>query len=163
MASSKKLAEQNVFERLALVLPDASAALAGDDLDLRARAVLAILLDRVSGGGFDAFLPSTSDPRVCPNCNQPADSKTSPYCSDCCRQEAAFVRQMRDSLANGTIFDEHRQTMKGEVLWRLLGAGLPRRLALVPEKARERVFKRTEGKCEICGAPATTIDNTGSG
>ena len=162
MASSKKLAEQNVFERLALVLPDAASAAVGDDLDLRARAVLAILLSRLKEGGFNV-LPCASDPRLCPNCNQPAESKTSPYCSDCCRQEAAFVRQMRDSIANGTIFDEHRQTMKGEVLWRLLGAGLPRRLSLVPEKARERVFKRAEGKCEICGATATTIDNTGSG
>lgn len=151
-----------MFERLALVLPDAASAAVGDDLDLRARAVLAILLSRMKEGGFNV-LPRASDPRLCPNCNQPAESKTSPYCSDCCRQEAAFVRQMRDSIANGTLFDEHRQTMKGEVLWRLLGAGLPRRLSLVPEKARERVFKRGEGKCEICTAPATTIDNTGSG
>jgi hypothetical protein len=53
--------------------------------------------------------------------------------------------------------------MKGEQMWRLLGGGLPRRLSLVPERSKERVIKKAEGKCELCGAPATTIDNTGSG
>ena len=141
--------------------PPASEAVVGDDLDHRARAVLRILLDRLPA----VELPPSIAPNVdtCPNCDRPVASFNTPYCSDCCRERAAFIRQMRDSIANDSLLDPHRQTMKGEQMWRLLGGGLPRRLALVPENARARVFKKAEGKCELCGAPATRIDNTGSG
>jgi hypothetical protein len=154
--------EQSRLEELAAALPSTREAAEGEDLDRRARGVLAIVVERTTTVGTSAG-SAFSDPELCPNCGIVASVKTSPYCSDCCRERAAFVRQMRDGLAKGTIFDEHRQAMKGEGMWRLLGGGLPRRLSLVPDKARERVFKRAEGKCELCGAPATTIDNTGSG
>jgi len=150
-------------DELRAALPSAKDARAGDDLDLRARAVLAILIDAMMERAQATDSAQQFDARLCPNCGELATSKTSPYCSDCCRERAAFVRQMRDGIASGSILDPHRQTMKGEAMWRLLGGGLPRRLALVPESARKRVFKRSEDKCELCGAPATTIDNTGSG
>jgi len=156
-------AEISALEKLKGSLPSSSEMAVGDDLDLRARAVLTLLMNRLEQGNLAALKPIGQDPRLCPNCGEEVASKSSPYCGDCCRGHAAFVRQMRDSIANDSILDEHRQTMKGEVLWRLLGGGLPRRLSLVPEKARERVFKREEGKCEVCGAPSVTIDNTGSG
>src|SRR3954468_15911508 len=140
-----KQTTSNILPKLIESLPPSATAVVGDDLDLRARAVLAFLVERLPNVGEQArFMPT--DAKHCPNCDQPALSKTSPYCSDCCRQHAAFVRQMRDGLAQETILDPQRQTMKGEVLWRLLGAGLPRRLSLVPEKARERVLKKVEGK-----------------
>jgi hypothetical protein len=161
MAQRRQL-ENDPIAQLSLALPAAGEAGIGEDLDLRSRATLAVLIDAMSR---ISELPNRIErnPAICPNCDSLATSKTSPYCSDCCRERAAFVRQMRYGLASGSILDEHRQTMKGEVLWRLLGAGVPRRLAHVAEKARERVFKKAEGKCESCGAPATTIDNTGSG
>ena len=143
-------------------LPKEDDAWIGDDLDHRARAVLSILVVRIKRSDGSGTRIS-EDPATCPNCGAVVLSKTSPYCSDCCREQAAFIRQMRDRIANGTLLEPQSQTMKGEQMWRLLGGGLPRRLSLVPESARQRVFKRAEGKCEICGAPATTIDNTGSG
>jgi len=142
-------------------MPAAAEAAYGDDLDLRARAVLRILLDRLPSVVVPVAIEPNAD--LCPNCDRPVPSFTTPYYSDCCRERAAFIRPMRDSLANGSLLDPHRQAMKGEQMWRLLGGGLPRRLSLVPESARARVFKKQEGKCELCGAPATRIDNTGSG
>ncbi|MEA2553939.1 MAG: hypothetical protein QOJ65_2115 [Fimbriimonadaceae bacterium] len=142
-------------------LPSAGEAATGEDLDLRARAVVAILAERMLTSVDKTSIPQ--DPATCPNCGIPTASKSSPYCCDCCREQAAFVRQVRDGLSKGTIFEESRQINKGEVLWRLLGGGLPRRLALVPERARAAVSKRDNDTCQECGAPATTIDNTGSG
>ena len=143
------------------VLPMASEASSGEDLDLRARAVLRVLIDRLDGVSPGSVVSRNTD--LCPNCDRPVASFSTPYCSDCCREQAAFVRQLRGRIAAGSLLDPASQTMKGEQMWRLLGGGLPRRLALVPESARARVFKRAEGKCELCGAPATRIDNTGSG
>ena len=143
-----------------MTLPSKSEA---ENLDDQARYALSILVGGISLRLSTSFPKEHVDFQACPNCGVPVASKNSPYCSDCCRERSAFIRQMRARIANGTLVEPQSQVMKGEQLWRLLGAGLPRRLAMVPEKARERVFKRAEGKCEICGAPATTIDNTGSG
>lgn len=149
-----------LIDELTASLPPSEDAATGENLDHRARAVLRLLVDRMEPGPSEVI---SSDPATCPNCGVSVYSKSTPYCSDCCRERTAFVRQMRDGLAKETLLDPARQVMKGEVLWRLLGGGLPRRLALVPESSRRAVFKRSEGKCEVCGAPATTIDNTGSG
>jgi len=158
----KEVEIRQAIKELSAALPATSIVRQGDDLDLRARAVLALLIEKVAENASRSE-SQPIDVLVCPNCGQPATSNTSPYCSDCCREQAAFIRQMRDRIRNRTLLEPQSQVMKGEQMWRLLGGGLPRRLALVPESARQRVFKRSEGKCEICGAPATTIDNTGSG
>ena len=152
-----------VLNRLEASMPLSVDAARGADLDSRARGTLALLFDRMRATNLSGMSTYQSDPATCPNCGTPIPTSKSPYCSDCCREQAAFVRQMRDSLAKGTILEEERQVSKGEVLWRLLGGGLPRRLSQVPEKARAQVFNRDNLKCQTCGAPATTIDNTGSG
>ncbi len=72
------------------------------------------------------------------------------------------MRQFRAGLVEETVFDEQRQAALGQVLWHALGGGYPGRNALVPEKARARVFERTGERCEACGAPATTFDHIGS-
>ena len=155
--------EPNEIDRLAQSLPASSQAGKGQDFDLRARATLTILIDQILATNYTHPKQVPQDPATCPNCGSPMTSKSSPYCSPCCREQAAFIRQMRDSIAKSTILEEDRQINKGEVLWRLLGGGLPRRLQQVPEKARQQVFKRDANTCQTCGAPATTIDNTGSG
>jgi hypothetical protein len=144
-------------------LPPSNQAGKGDDFDIRARATLAYLVEEMLALDYTKTAQIPEDPTTCPNCGTSMPSKSSPYCSPCCRKQAAFIRQMRDSIAKGTILDQDRQINKGEVLWRLLGGGLPRRLQQVPEKARQQVFKRDNNTCQSCGAPATTIDNTGSG
>ncbi len=155
--------EANEIVQLAGSLPSSNQAGKGDDFDLRARATLAYLVDEMLAIVNTRAKQIPEDSSTCPNCGVPMSSKSSPYCSPCCREQAAFIRQMRDSIAKGTIVEEDRQINKGEVLWRLLGGGLPRRLQQVPEKARQQVFKRDSNTCQTCGAPATTIDNTGSG
>ncbi|MDQ2987293.1 MAG: hypothetical protein M3R13_11365 [Armatimonadota bacterium] len=52
--------------------------------------------------------------------------------------------------------------MFGQTFWFLIGGGRPLRVSIAPPSAMKQVFKRTDGKCEACGAPATTIDNVGS-
>ena len=158
----QRVLSDDFLKDLAASLPCSGEAAIGDDLDRRARATLSYLVDAMIAADMHAAVVPLN-PETCPNCGDPMTSKTSPYCSSCCREQAAFVRQMRDGLATGSILDLERQVSKGEVLWRLLGGGLPRRLSMVPEKAREKVFKRDEWTCQECGAPATTIDNTGSG
>ena len=151
----------DALAELSEALPRPSDAASGEDLAYRARAALSILIEHIKSPCD--FAAVKEDPTTCPNCGVPVSSRTSPYCGDCCREQAAFIRQMRDRISNGTLLESQSQMMKGEQMWRLLGGGLPRRLALVPESSRKRVFKRSEGKCELCGAPATVIDNIGGG
>jgi hypothetical protein len=53
--------------------------------------------------------------------------------------------------------------MFGQTFWFLVGGGRPLRVSIAPASAIKQVFKRSENKCETCGAAATTIDNVGSG
>lgn len=106
--------------------------------------------------------PMRTTHNQCPNCGAACDSKRTPYCSDHCKATAAFVRQLRSALQNGGPTDE-RAMMFGQAFWHLLGGGRPLRVAIAPASAIRQVFKRSDGKCEVCGEPATGIDNVGSG
>ena len=150
------------FSRLAHSLPPASAGSAGEDQNLRARAMLSLVVDRVLANSTQVP-PIERNPSTCPNCATPTVLQRTPYCSDACREEAGFVRQFRSQLAEGRLFEEERQVALGQVLWHLLGAGYPLRQSLITPGGEARVFKREEGKCELCGAPASRIDHTGSG
>ena len=143
-------------------LPPSSRMGVDENIDTQARAVLALLVETALA---NPKAPSATPnlPAACPNCGAPCDLERSPYCSCECREESNFVRQTRRALLNGVAFDEEKQATLGQNLWRLLGGGFPRRQRLVGEKDRARLFKRNEGKCEICGAPATTFDHLGSG
>ena len=108
--------------------------------------------------------PATpADVHLCPNCDRIAPNPASPYCSETCRDQAAFVRQFRAAIATETILTADKQTVFGERLWWLLGGGLPIRESRIPESAKRQVIKRCGGNCEFCGAPITTIENFGSG
>ena len=141
---------------LAKVLPP----LGGDGVPLydAARAVLLLFLER-------PIIDSTqveTDPGTCPNCGQRVDSTRSPYCGTDCREIAGFVRNFRSGLREGTLFDPDRQLALGQILWRILGGGLPYRNSLVSEKDLARLFKKHNGQCVACGSPATTVDHIGS-
>lgn len=133
------------------------------DPDIAIRAVLRPVVDRVCsllGQKAEAVVP---DPSTCPNCDAVVSSTRSPYCSDFCREQAAFVRQFRKSVAEESIFDVERQMGMGQALWNLQGGGFPRRQTMVPVKVLAKVIERDGGVCQVCGAPATEIDHTGSG
>lgn len=98
-------------------------------------------------------------PNLCPNCGAPCDNDKSPYCDEQCREEAAFVRQLRRALAEDALSDADRQVAFGQTLWHVLGGGYPVRTALVPPKAVQRVLDRDGGKCQVCEGPATTVDH----
>lgn len=126
----------------------------------QARSVLRLLLGHE---GALANLSSPEGPEGCPNCGAPVESLTSPYCSEACRDTAAFVRQFRAALAQSTIHTVEKQVVFGQRLWWLLGGGLPLRETLIPESAKRQVSRRADGKCETCGAPMTGVENIGSG
>lgn len=130
-------------------------------LEDQARCVLTVLLNRI-GNSEQTEIPLESLHR-CPNCDKATESLASPYCSETCRDQAAFVRQFRAALAAGTILTPEKQVVFGERLWWLLGGGLPLRESRIPESAKRQVAKRSDGKCETCGAPMTTVENVGSG
>lgn len=150
--------------QLKSALPSTEAMNEGDDLEIQTRAVLSWLVDTALSQDRALETGSlTAGPSQCPNCGGPAASLRSPYCGECCKEEAAFVRQLRGSIDEGTILDPERQAALGQKLWRILGGGMPRRVALVQGRTLERVIEKKGGRCETCGAPATRIDNVGSG
>ena len=128
-------------------------------MDDWARLVLRVLVDNAAN--LDLPLIEV-DASICPNCGAPNMSTRTPYCSDRCKALAAFVRQLRTALDHDGPSDD-RMMMFGQTLWFLMGGGRPLRVSIAPASAIKQVFKRTDGKCETCGAPATTIDNVGSG
>lgn len=131
------------------------------DLDIRdqARATLRLVLD-----GTSDMPPIDADPNLCPNCGGSATSLRTPYCSECCREQSAFVRQVRHGLAVGTLLDPEKQVALGQKLWRLMGGGLPLRISLIPEKVYAKTLRRNDGVCEVCGIrPSVRIDNVGAG
>jgi ribosomal protein S27AE len=97
----------------------------------------------------------------CPNCGEECSVPSSPYCTPRCREEAAFVRQLRGAVASG--WDPERQIALGEKLWRILGGGYPRRVARVEARSLERILERKGRRCEECGGQATMVDHLGSG
>lgn len=125
--------------------------------ELGARGVLGLVL---SGGGRLEFGEA---PNGCPNCLGDFQSPRTPYCSPLCKEESAFVRQFRSGLATGAAEDPDRQVAYGQKFWHLLGAGYPLRVSLITEKSLAKILTRNEGKCEMCGNPAVTVDHAGSG
>ena len=142
------------LEALAAALADAEA----DDQ----RAVLRHLVC-LAVGARPAEVPGEADPHSCPNCGKPAASARSPYCGDGCREEAAFVRQFRTALDAGSLAETDKQGRLGQALWHLLGGGYPHRLPLILPSTSKQALKRTDGRCEGCGVPASTFDHLGSG
>jgi len=149
----------DVYARLLDALPMVGGS---DDADEQIRAVLSPMVARIVKGP-PALQAVPEDPSTCPNCGVRVSSSRTPYCSSHCRDMAAFIRQFRTSVSDGSIFEAERQIGMGQALWALQGGGFPRRQSLVPAKVLAKVIERDGGKCAVCGAPATEIDHTGSG
>jgi hypothetical protein len=149
------------FLRLSGVLPSSEQIPQIEDVDEQSRGVLSYLVEWVLGSEGTGE-PVEVDPATCPNCGKPCDSTRSPYCSNDCREESAFIRQFRAGLETGSLFDAEKQAALGQKLWHLLGGGYPRRQVLIPERVRRKVIER-DGGCAVCGAPAVSLDHTGSG
>lgn len=133
------------------------------DPDDQIRAVLEPLIRRIQKHLGREVVPVLPDPTSCPNCGEPSDSMKSPYGSEFCRSQAAFIRQFRGWLQGGEILDLERQKGMGQALWNLQGGGFPRRQMMVPARVVAQVIAREGGVCQICGSPASEIDHTGSG
>jgi hypothetical protein len=141
-----------LWSDLAADLRDGSSE--GPAGDAAARAIL-LLLER----GTIELGELAPDATLCPACGTPCASIRSPYCGEDCRERSGFVRQLRQGLESGALADRERQSVLGQILWRLLGGGNPLRIAMVPERALAKVYARTGGLCELCRAPATAIDH----
>ncbi|MGV3616750.1 MAG: HNH endonuclease [Fimbriimonas sp.] len=146
--------------RVIAALP-ATADLPNLEVKDQARAALSFVFERMP---VTVPLPEVPpDPATCPNCDRVATSTRSPYCGEACREEAGFVRQVRAGIAEGWLLDEEKQVALGQVLWHVLGGGRPFRQSIIPESSKKRALARSEGRCQGCGAPATTFDHSGSG
>lgn len=120
------------------------------------RASLLPLIDAIGSAGR----LGPSDRGGCANCGCSVGSTRSSYCSNACRQMAAFIRRFRAAMGDGSIRDPERQAALAQALWSLLGGGYPVRQLLIPSAAKARVIARDGGKCQVCGAPATEVDHT---
>ena len=149
------------FRELSKILPAQTLLDESTDVEVQTRAVLKLLVGRC--GVAARFEPVPIDHLNCPNCGIAVESLRSPYCSDQCREQSAFVRQFRSAVLDGRIQDPDRQGALGQKLLFVLGGGYPRRDVLVPARVRLKVIEREGGRCEQCGAKATTIDHSGSG
>ncbi len=145
----------SVLELLRQALTD----IKGTDEESQTRALLLPLLARKA----KSQPPVPADSSTCPNCSKASEDPRTPYCSDHCKEMAAFVRQFRAAVAEGTILEPEKQMMMGQKLWAVAIGGYPMRQTLVPAKVIAKVIEREGGKCQMCGAPATEIDHTGSG
>lgn len=95
----------------------------------------------------------------CPACGQPVANERSPYCGDVCRDQAAFVRQLRALLATGEPPSTDRRAALDQVLWALLGGGYPQRLLDVPDRVLAKVLERDQHRCHACGGNAELIEH----
>jgi hypothetical protein len=128
---------------------------------VQARATLGLLIEAASQPTSEIL--GSRDPMLCPNCGATTASATSPYCSSFCKEESAFVRQLRRGLQDETLLNQDRQVFLAHAFWHVLGGGYPHRLPLIPESAKKQALKRTAGLCEVCQNPASTFDHKGSG
>lgn len=123
-----------------------------------ARSVLRLVLGEISPLEALPF-----DPATCPNCGVTCSSLRTPYCSEPCKEEAAFVRQIRSGIHDGKLFEADRQEALGSKLWHLLGGGYPLRLNLIPANTFQKSLAKLGGTCLTCGAAATRLDHIATG
>ncbi len=155
------MVDREAFREVLELLPPLSILDCDADIETQTRAVLTLLLQQRLALPVGPAV--TVDPLTCPNCNVCVSSIRSPYCSDECREMAAFVRQFRSAVVENKFQDPEKQAALGQKLWHVLGGGYPRRKVLVPDRVRFKVIEREGNKCQQCGAKATTIDHSGSG
>lgn len=149
----------DALRRLAASLPPPEALADTEDVDAQARAAFGLLVAEACRLIETPVVPLWVDSNHCPACGRAAESTKSPYCGSACRESSALVRQTRGGLVDGAILDPERQASLGQAFWHLQGGGYPRRQRLVGERDRAKLFARNDGRCEFCGASATTFDH----
>lgn len=102
--------------------------------------------------------PESQNPYNCANCKIKPGGERTPYCSEACKEETSFVRQVRCGLESGAILVPDRQVALGQSLWHILGGGYPLRRTLVSAKDLER-FLAKNPNCAYCGLFATNFDH----
>jgi 5-methylcytosine-specific restriction endonuclease McrA len=94
----------------------------------------------------------------CFNCDAEVPAR-SLFCSELCRQTAKVVRYGRAVHADGRIKRaDVEEALKIKVA-SVLGGGYPADERRLSAEQRQAVFDRDEGKCQVCGGPATEIDH----
>ena len=99
-----------------------------------------------------------SFPFPCLNCDEPIPGAEL-FCSECCTQEAEYVRYSRACIADERSKREDVQEALKIKLAHILGGGYPRSLRQVPDDIRSAVIERDQGQCRKCGGPANQIDH----
>ncbi len=100
----------------------------------------------------------SSFPFPCLNCDE-LIPRAVLFCSDCCQQEASYVRYSRACIADGRIEREDVQEALRIKLALILGGGYPISLRRVSDDIRSAVIERDQGQCRKCGGPANQIDH----
>ena len=97
-------------------------------------------------------------PFPCPNCDHPIN-EAKLYCSEICKQEAKFVRYVRDCRRDGRDQQPDVQEAIQIKLAMILGGGYPEQERRLSKTIRDAVIKRDGGCCKKCGKPGTDIDH----
>lgn len=95
----------------------------------------------------------------CANCDITLDVRSEGlFCSELCRQTAAFVRYARRKIQQGQVDDPDIAYALQIQMAHLLGGGYPKPERRLPRATREAVFARDQ-VCVSCGAPGVEIDH----
>ena len=97
----------------------------------------------------------------CVNCDRPLGEPKRPYlfCSELCKQEAAYVRYNRRVHRDERFKLPDVQEAINIRLALILGGGYPARERHLSPEARAAIVTREGGRFRLCGAPATEIDH----
>lgn len=100
-----------------------------------------------------------SPPFPCPNCDKPTPNMAALFCSELCKQEAGFVRYYRARAAERRLGQEDIKNAIEIKLGLILGGGYPERAREVPDRIRDAVIARDNGRCCNCGGPGSDVDH----
>ncbi len=116
---------------------------------------------------FKLKLPIVEVEFTCFNCDETviADEKPELFCSERCKQEAAFVRYFRSCKRDGRINQIDVQEAFQIKIAHILAGGYKSKLRRLPLSIRQKVYERDNETCQKCGKPGRDIDhiNDGSG
>lgn len=109
------------------------------------------------------MLRAAAAPQVvaCVECGAPItlEARARLYCLDLCSQVLKFVHYARRAAADGRIDEPDVAAALEMRLAHIAVGGYPETARRIPDKVRAEVFARDDGRCVLCGAPATEIDH----
>lgn len=99
-----------------------------------------------------------SFPFSCPNCDL-SIFEAALFCSERCKQEAKFVRYVRNCKKDGRDRQPDIREAIQIKLASILGGGYPEKERRLPKEVREAVIDRDKGRCRQCGATGDQVDH----